>query len=188
MATSYACSSPKRSPNQAKSRVHHLVIASGILVLSCVPLWFGFRHFLTSVVKWLLSLSQISVVEYPSSDAPLLVVELLDGSQLQWVMTWQRCGLISITIFSLLLLLLLHPLGTSLWRKIAWLEFGLLVGLLWNCIKLLLIMLISYHFGAELMMVADFLIGPPIDILWAVSTWSLALSSMASGNGRRLCP
>jgi len=183
---SYAHPSSKRSPYQTKSRTHHLIIAFAVLILSFAPLWYGFQYFLTEAVKWLLSLSQISVAESSNAGAPLLVVKLLDGSQLSLAMTWQRCGLMSITIFSLLLLFLLQPLGTSLWRKIAWLEFGLLMGLTWSLVRLSLAVLISYHFGAGLMTVADFLTGPSTDIFWAVSTWSLALSTMASKNARRL--
>ncbi len=132
----------------------------------------------------LLSVAQISVVESSSAGVPLLVVKLLDGSKLSLAMTWQRCGLVSITVFSLLLLLLLHSLGTSLWRKIVWLELGLLLGLTWSCIRLSAAVLISYQFGAGALVIADFLTGPLTDIFWVVATWSLALSTVVPKEAR----
>jgi len=108
----------------------------------------------------------------------MLALTLLDGSKLSLLMTCQRCGLVSTTIFGLLLLLLLYPLGTSLLRKIVWLEIGLLIGLAWSCLRLSITVLVSYYFGAGALAVADFLTGPLTDIFWAVAIWSLALSTM----------
>lgn len=184
MGTSYARPISQRSPYQAKSRILHAVVAFAVFMFSCAPLWFGFQYFLTEVVMRLLSVAQISVAESSSAGAPLLVVKLLDGSRLSLAMTWQRCGLVSITVFSLLLLLLLHPLGTSLWRKIVWLELGLLLGLTWSCIRLSAAVLISYHFGAGALVIADFLTGPLTDIFWVVATWSLALSTVVPKEAR----
>jgi exosortase/archaeosortase family protein len=93
-------------------------------------------------------------------------------------MTFQRCGLVSTTIFGLLLLLLLYPLRASLLRKIVWLEIGLLIGLAWGFLRLLVSVLVSYYFGAGALAVTDFLTGPFTDIFWAVAVWSLALSTL----------
>lgn len=167
-----------RSPHQAKPRVLHAITAIAVFVLSCVPLWLSFQYCVTEVVNGLLSSGQISVVESSSAGTPLLIVRLLDGSKLSLLMTCQRCGLVSTTIFGLLLLLLLHPLGTSLLRKIAWLEISLLVGLTWSCLRLSVTVLVSYYIGAGALAVADFLAGPLTDIFWAVAIWSLALSTL----------
>ena len=170
-------SSP-RSPHQAKPRVPHGIIAVAVFMFSCAPLWLSFQFCLTKFVTWLLSSGHIAVVESSSAGAPMLALTLLDGSKLSLLMTCQRCGLVSTTIFGLLLLLLLYPLGTSLLRKIVWLEIGLLIGLAWSCLRLSITVLVSYYFGAGALAVADFLTGPLTDIFWAVAIWSLALSTM----------
>jgi len=146
-------------------------------MFSYAPLWLSFQYLLTEVVKWLLSAGRIVVVGSSSSGTPLLVVTLLDGSKLSLLMTFQRCGLVSTTVFGLLLLLLLYPLGTSLLHKIAWLEIGLLIGLAWNCLRLPVTVLVSYYFGVGAMTVADFLTGPLTDVFWTVVVWSCALST-----------
>jgi hypothetical protein len=166
-----------RSPNQAKPRVLNGIIAIAVFMISCVPFWLSFQYFLARVAAWLLSAGQILVVESSSAGTPLLTVKLLDGSELSLLLTFQRCGLVSTTIFGLLFFLLLHPLGASLMRKIAWLEMGLLVGLTWSCLRLSVIVLVSYCFGAGAFAVADFLTGPWIDTFWVVALWSLALST-----------
>ena len=118
------------------------------------------------------------MVESSISGTPLLVVQLLDGSKLSLLMTFQRCGLISTTIFGLLLLLLLYPLGASLLRKIVWLEVGLLVGVAWSFLRLSVTVLVTYYFGVGALAVTDFVTGPLTDIFWAVAVWSLALSTL----------
>ena len=166
-----------RSPNQAKPRILHGIIAIAVFTFSCVPLWLSFQNWFAGVAARVLSAGQISVVESSSAGTPLLIVKLLDGSELSLLMTCQRCGLVSTTIFGFLFLLLLHPLGTSLLHKIAWLEIGVLVGLTWSCLRLSVTLLVSYYFGAGALALADFLTGPWTDIFWVVAMWSLALST-----------
>lgn len=177
LGASHVRPSPPRSPHQAKPRFLHGIIAVAVFTFSCAPLWLNFQFCLTKAVTWLLSSGHIAVVETSSSGTPLLVVKLLDGSKLSLLMTCQRCGLVSTTIFGSLLLLLLYPLGTSLLRKIAWLEIGLLIGLAWSCLRLSVTILVSYHVGAGAFAVVDFFTGPWTDIFWAVAIWSLALST-----------
>jgi hypothetical protein len=110
---------------------------------------------------------------------PMLIVSLADGSKLSVLLTFQRCGLVSVTIFGFLWLLLLRFLKVSLLRKIMWLELGLLIGLGWSFLRLSVSLLISYQFGSGALAVLDFLIGPFADVFWIVATWSLALSALA---------
>ena len=108
----------------------------------------------------------------------MLTISLADGSKLSLLMTFQRCGLVSVTTFGFLWLLLLHFLKVSLLRKIMWLEIGLLIGLGWSFLRLSVSLLISYQFGAGALAVSDFLISPFADVFWVVTTWSLALSTL----------
>jgi hypothetical protein len=146
--------------------------------LSCIPLWLSFQYYLTEAVTWLLSFGQISVTRLSSAGVPILIISLADGSKLSLLMTFQRCGLVSVTIFGFLWLLLLRFLEATLLRKIMWLEVGLLIGLGWSFLRLSVSLLIAYQFGDGALAVVDFLISPFADIIWAVTTWSVALSTM----------
>jgi hypothetical protein len=115
----------------------------------------------------------------------MLIISLSDGSKLSLLMTFQRCGLVSVTIFGFLWLLLLHSLEASLLRKIMWLEIGLLIGLVWSVLRLSLSLLISYYIGVGALAVLDFLISPFADVIWAVAMWSLALSALTPKAARR---
>ncbi len=177
-------SSP-RSPHQANPRGLHTVAAIAVFGLSCIPLWLGFQYYLAEVVTWLLSYGQISVTRLFSAGTPVLIISLSDGSKLSLLLTFQRCGLVSVTIFGFLWFLLLHFLEASMLRKIMWLEIGLLIGLGWSFLRLSLSLLISYQFGSGALAVVDFLISPFADVFWAVATWSLALSALTPKAVRR---
>jgi len=138
------------------------------------------------VVSQVLSAGQISVAKSLSSEAPQLVVRLLDGSNLNLALTWQRSGLISITIFGLLFLFLMFPLEGSIWLKIAWLELGFIIGLTWSFIRLSIAVLVAYHLGAGAFAVAEFFTGPFTDFFWVVSVWSLGLSTLISAKNKRV--
>ncbi len=108
----------------------------------------------------------------------MLIISLSDGSKFSLLMTFQRCGLVSVTIFGFLWLLLLHFLEASLLRKIMWLEIGLLIGLGWSILRLSVSLLITFHFGGGALAVVDFLVSPFADVFWVVATWSIALSAL----------
>ena len=177
-------SSPK-SPNRANSRGLHTIAAIVAFGLSCIPLWLSFQYSLAEAVTWLLSLGQMSVTRLFSAGTPMLVIRMADGSNLSLLMTFQRCGLVSITIFGFLWLLLLHFLKASLLRKIMWLEIGLLIGLGWSVLRLSVSILIAFHFGSGALAVVDFLVSPFADVFWAVATWSIALSTLTPKAVRR---
>jgi len=181
----HARPSSPRSAREANPRGLHTITAIAVFGFSCVPLWLNFQYWLAEAVTWLLSTGQISVVKLLGAGTPMLIISLSDGSKLSVLMTFQRCGLVSITIFGFLWLLLLHFLEAPLLRKIAWLEIGLLIGLAWSCLRLSMTLLISYYFGAAALAVADFLTGPFADIFWIVALWSLALSTLIPKAVRR---
>lgn len=155
-------------------------VGLAVLAVSYAILWFSFPSFLIEAMSSLLSAAQVSVTKTLSSGVPSLIVKLVDGSSLALPLTWQRCGLVSITVFGLLFLLLMYPLQGPFLLKVAWLELGFLMGLTWSLIRLSIAVLISYHFGASVFTIADFLTGPLTDIFWMVAVWSLMLSNLAS--------
>jgi len=121
-----------------------------------------------------------------NSELPVLAIRLLDGSNLDLVLTWQRSGLISTTIFGLLFVFVMFPLKGSVLAKIALLECGFIIGLTWSIIRLCVGALVGYHFGLGAFAVAEFLTGPFTDFFWVVSVWSVGLSTLVSTKRRRV--
>jgi len=141
---------------------------------------------LSDAIVQVLLAGHISVTKSATSNVPMLVVKLLDGSGLNLALTWQQSGLISITVFGLIFLFLLFPLDGSIWHKILLLELGFIVGLTWSFIRLSISVLVAYHFGSGAFMVAEFLSGPFTDFFWVVSVWSLGLSTLISAKRKRV--
>jgi len=183
-----------RTPNQPiwefryreKPRILHLMVGSAVTALSYAFLWLDFRFLMSDAVTQMLSAGQIFVTKSFTSEAPQLVVRLLDGSDLTLALTWQRSGLGSIAIFAVLFLFLVFPLQCSIWRKIAWLELGFIIGLTWSFIRLSTTVLVAYCFGTGAFAAAEFFTWPFTDFFWMVSVWSLALSAMVSAKCKQV--
>lgn len=188
MVASYPSQRRRGFPYGTNFRISHTLVGFAVFGFSCAPLWMGFQSFSLDVMIQLLSAAGIHATSPSSSETPLLVVRLLDGSNLSLALTWQRCGLVSTTIFGLLFLLLVYPLKGSLFRKVVLSELGLLMGLSWSCIRIAGAILIAYHLGSSAFRIADFLTGPLTDILWVITVWSISLSTLASKRrGRQAC-
>ena len=172
-------SSARKLPTEKKPRVYVLAGLTVLAVSYCI-LWLGFPFILVEAMSRLLSAAQVTVTKTLGSEVPSLVVMLIDGSYLNLPLTWQRCGLVSVTVFGLLFLFLMYPFRGSFWLKVAWLELGFLIGLCWSLIRLSLATLISYYLGAGAFAVVEFLTGPFTDIFWVVAVWSLMLSTLTS--------
>lgn len=172
-------------PHREKPRLRHLIIGLTVSAFSYAIIWLKFRDLLTEAITLLLSVGQISASKSLSPEAPLLVVRLIDGSNLSLALTWQRSGLLSMTIFGLLFVFLMFPLDGSIWSKIAWLELGFIIGLAWSFIRLSMAVLVAYHFGAGAFAVTEFLTGPFTDFFWVLSVWSLGLSTMVSAKHKQ---
>jgi len=82
-------------------------------------------------------------------------------------------------IFSSLFVLLTFPLKGPLWCKIVYLALGNVVGLAWNFVRSLLMVIATYYLGSGAFKVVDFFTGPVIDFIWIVPVWSLGLSLLA---------
>lgn len=173
-------------PYREKPLLRHLIIGLTASAFSYTFLWLSFRDLLTEAVTLLLSVGQISASKSLSSEAPLLVVRMIDGSNLSLALTWQRSGLLSITIFGLLFVFLMFPLDGSIWSKIAWLELGFIIGLTWSFIRLSCAVLVAYHFGLGAFAVTEFLTGPFTDFFWVLSVWSLGLSTLVSAKHKQV--
>mgnify|MGYP001599583866 CR=1 FL=1 len=85
------------------------MVGSAVSMLSYAFLWLNLRFLISDAVTQMLSAGQIFVTKSFTSEAPQLVVRLLDGSDLTLALTWQRSGLGSIAIFAVLFLFLVFP-------------------------------------------------------------------------------
>jgi len=157
-----------------------------VSVVSYALLWFNLTNLITKGLTEVLSTARIWVTGAFGQQTPTLVVHLADGSSLNLVMTQQRVGLVTIAIFGLLFLFLLFPLQGSLWRKMALLELGFMIGVAWNFVRLSLTVLVAYNFGINAFNVAEFLTTPFLDFFWVITLWSLGLSTMVSRNRMEL--
>lgn len=157
-----------------------LIGGLAIIAGSCVFLWFNIRPFLADAIVQLLSSAQVDASRSVCAGDPQLAVKLLNGSSLDIMLTWQRCGLVSASIFGVLFVFLMLPLQGSMLSKMLWLELGFVIGVVWSFIRLLLAILVSYHFGAGAFAIAEFFTGPITDFFWMVSVWSLSLSALSA--------
>jgi len=160
-------------------------VGVGVAIFSYL-LFQSLQPFLADATAQLLSLGQIVVEKPLGFNPPSLVVKLTNGQTLSLALTWHRSGLFSIIIFWLLFIFLAFPLKGPLWLKIAWLEFGSIVGLAWSFIRLSTAALVAYHFGTGAFALMEFVTSPVVDFLWVIPVWSLGLSSVVSAKRKAL--
>jgi len=175
-------------PQREKPQFLHVIVGAGVAAFSYYLLLLSFRPFLAEATAQLLSLGRIVVEKPLGFEQPSLVLRLMNGSDLNLALTWQRSGLFSITIFGLLFVFLAFPLEGPLWLKIAWLEFGTFVGLAWSFIRLSTTALVAYYFGAGTFALAEFITSPVVDFLWVIPVWSLGLSWVVASKRKNAVP
>jgi len=175
-------------PHREKPQFLHVIVGAGVSVLSYYLLLLAFQPFLAEATAQLLSLGQIEVEKPLGFEPPSLIMKLMNGSDLSLALTWQRSGLFSIIIFWLLFVFLVFPLEGKLRLKIAWLEFGGVVGLAWSFIRLSTAALLAYYFGADAFALAEFVTSPVVDFLWVIPVWSLGLSALVSTKRKNAAP
>ena len=168
--------------NRGKPVVRHLLVGLVVSIVSYGLLWFNLTDLVARGLVGVLSIAQVRVIGQFGQQTPSLFVHLADGSTLNLAMTQQRVGLVTIAVFGLLFLFLLFPLQGSLWRKLALLELGFVIGLGWNFLRLSLTVLAAYNFGTSAFKITEFVTTPFLDFFWVVAIWSLGLSTMVSKN------
>ena len=160
------------------------MIGLGASTVFCSILLQSFRVFLAESATQVLQLGQIVVTKTMHTDPPLLLLISADRSTLNFALTWQSSGLFSIVLFCFLFVLLAFPLQGSLLRKIAVLEIGSFVGLLWCVVRVSFSVLLTYSFGEGAAVLAG-LVSPFVDFLWVVPVWAVGLSTIISSGKRQ---
>jgi len=166
-------------PYKERPRYFHIIVGVVVVAFFGCLLLHSTRTFLAEIIVQALSLARIPSSLDSTLEGPTLVMRLLDETDLCIVMTWQRSGLLSLMIFSSLFVLLTFPLKGPLWCKIVYLALGNVVGLAWNFVRSLLMVIATYYLGSGAFKVVDFFTGPVIDFIWIVPVWSLGLSLLA---------
>jgi hypothetical protein len=161
----------------------HVAIGLGASAIFCYFLLQSFRPFQAEVTTQLLRLGKVAVTKTLETETPSLFLTLADGSSVNFALTWQSSGLVSVIIFCLLFTLLAFPLKGSLLRKIAFFQLGSFVGLLWCVVRFSVSVLLTYHFGEKAALLTG-LVSPFVDFLWVVPIWALGLSAIISAGKR----
>lgn len=126
--------------------------------------------------KSLLDLANIST-NYVGS-MYMIFVRLLDGSTIGFKILVECSGLISVAIFSVLFVFTVGLLRGSLRAKVTWLILGIVVGLIWNIVRLAFVIGIAYRFGLDAFFLFHYILSPSIDFVWIVSMWALGMSRL----------
>ena len=175
---------PKRSPARhvlSRFRSEFLHVATGMVLVvffSFFLLWYE-QIFITETLVRSLLQNRVGYQAIWTFQGPAILAELSDGTTFSTVITLWRSGIFSIVIFGFIFVTLTFPLQGSFRSKVAWLGLGSLVGLVWNLLRLALIIVILGCFGTLAYRVVDFITGPAFDFVWMVPAWSIGLSMLA---------
>lgn len=179
MTPPYTHNQQSFGPHKERPQYFHMMVGVVVVAFFGCLLLYSTRTFLPEIIVQALLLARIPSSLASTLEGSMLIMRLRDETDLCIVMAWQRSGLLSIMIFSSLFVLLTFPLKGPLWCKIVWLGLGNVVGLAWNFVRLLLMVIATYYLGAGAFKVIDFITGPVIDFIWIVPIWSLGLSLLA---------
>lgn len=92
---------------------------------------------------------------------------------------WQYSGAVVLLLASLIFVFSVFPVKGPLWIKFGWL-FGMLVyGIIWNVVRISVVLSTLYHLGSMPFLLTHYLTGIYIDFIYIVAFYSLALSHLA---------
>jgi len=180
---------PERNPTRpilSRFRSEYLQVAMGmalVVFFSFVLLWYE-QIFITETLVRSLLQNGVGYQAVWTFQGPAILMELSDGTTFSIVITLWRSGIVSIVIFGFVFVTLTFPLHGPFLSKVVWLGFGSLVGLVWNLVRLALIIVIVGCFGISAYRVVDFVTGPAFDFIWMVPAWSIGLSMLACSRHR----
>ncbi|MCS7120153.1 MAG: archaeosortase/exosortase family protein [Nitrososphaerota archaeon] len=112
----------------------------------------------------------------------LMYVRLLDGSVVGFKVLIECSGLITLLIFSFISAFTIGLLKGNIKVKTAWFILSMSIGFIWNLSRLAAVVSIAYNYGLSAFYFAHFVLGPMVDFVWVVSTWSLGMSWLRREN------
>ncbi len=150
-----------------------LITVVGTLCFYALSLWIyvaDFSHFLLRAFK--------IPHGYVPRPVPAFAVKTPSGALLKAVIEWWCSGILSLLMFSMILLLSIFPIDEPLGRKLAIFALGAGVAFLWNASRIALAVASAKLVGFVMFQAVHFVMGPVLDFLWIVAVWSWGMSWM----------
>jgi exosortase/archaeosortase family protein len=92
---------------------------------------------------------------------------------------WQYSGAVILLLISIIFFFSIFPIRGPLWIKFLWLFATLLFSLVWNVLRLSVVLATLYHLGSTMFLLTHYLAGIYIDFIYIVAFYSLALAHLA---------
>jgi len=92
---------------------------------------------------------------------------------------WQYSGAIVLFIISIIFAFSVFPVKGPLWIKMAWLGGTLIWAVIWNLLRLSVVLSTFYHLGSSVFLLTHYMTGIYIDFIYIVVFYSLALAHLA---------
>ena len=106
----------------------------------------------------------------------LMYVRLLDGRVVGFHVLIECSGIFTLLIFAFISSLTIGLLKGSLKVKTAWFLISIIVGFVWNLLRLVSVIAVAHSFGIQAFEFMHYLLGPTIDFVWIVSAWAVGMS------------
>ncbi len=169
----------KETPNYAHFSFGFAVLAFAYMVLN-------HEHSLNlvgySVWEMLTKMEVPAELSY-SGITPHISVVLKNGEVFRLVVDWQFSGMMSIMFFGFIMLSTMFLLRGPLWFKSLALTLGIVVGFVWNIMKLVLVTGVIYFYNPYLYKFFNYVFAPFTDLIWMITIWSLGMGTL--GNLRK---
>lgn len=92
---------------------------------------------------------------------------------------WQYSGAVILFLASMIFVVAVFPVDGPLWVKLAWLFGVVAYGILWNTVRVSVVLSTLYHLGSIPFLLMHYLAGVYIDFIYIVAFYSLALAHLA---------
>lgn len=149
-----------------------LLIVTGIIIywVRSVPLPFKVLSLfiLTLVISTILYTSFVSVM--PPHTINRLAID------------WQFSGAIILLLISIIFTFAVFPIKGPLWVKFFWLALTMIYAIIWNTVRISVVLSSLYHLGSTVFLLTHYLTGIYIDFIYIVAFYSLALAHLARIN------
>ncbi len=92
---------------------------------------------------------------------------------------WQYSGAVVLFLISSIFLFSVFPLKGPLWIKFSWLFAALIYSIIWNIVRISVVLSTLYHLGSIPFLILHYLAGIYIDFIYIIAFYSLSLAHLA---------
>jgi len=149
-----------------------LLIALGALIywVKSIPLPFK----VLSLFILTLVISTILYTSFVSAMPPHTINRL--------AIDWQFSGAIILLLISIIFTFAVFPIKGPLWAKFGWMAATMIYAVIWNTVRISVVLSSLYHLGSTVFLLTHYLTGIYIDFIYIVAFYSLALAHLAKLN------